>query len=185
MKKRLFCLVALIALVVLPLTACRGGEADINTAEGDISFGQFSAVDMNGNPINESVFSDKKLTMINVWATFCSPCIDEMPALARLNSAYGEDFRIIGIPLDVVDGKYIPVEKNISEAKRIISETGANYMHIVPSGSLFYLHLSEVQVVPETIFVDRNGKQIGDVYLGARSEKEWASIIEQLLGSVE
>jgi hypothetical protein len=42
-----------------------------------------------------------------------------------------------------------------------------------------------VQAVPETVFLDENGRQVGETYVGSRSEAEWASIIEELLEKVK
>ena len=66
--------------------------------------GDFETVDINNNPFDQSVFTKSKLTMVNIWATFCGPCINEMPDLAELNKQYdNEKFQIVGIPVDIVD----------------------------------------------------------------------------------
>ena len=187
MKKRSISIILFLALILL-LFSCgpvKEGETSINTDAGELSFSAFSAVTLDGKPIDQSVFEGKKLTMINVWATFCGPCIREMPDLGRLSTAYGEEFQIIGIPLDVVDYRLIEREEELTKAKEIITEADADYLHLIPSGSLSRLFLSEVQSVPTTVFVDGNGNQIGEIYVGAMSEKEWAEIIEALLAHVK
>lgn len=184
MKKFLLILVSAILLASL-LSSCGEDNGGINTEKRDLSFYGFSAVSVDGQPVNQSVFADKKLTMINIWATYCGPCIREMPDLAKLNTAYGDDFQIIGIPVDVVDFRLLVQDDKMALAKDIIETTGADYLHIIPSGSLFSIHLDEVQAVPETVFVDKNGRQVGDIYLGSRTEEEWAVIIEALLESVK
>lgn len=186
MKKYLLVFVsALIALLLLASCGAQNKDGNVNTEQGGLSFSSFSAVDFDGNPVNQSVFAEKKLTMINIWATFCGPCIREMPDLAKLNTAYGDDFQIIGIPIDVVDQHLNERSDKMQAARDIIATTNADYPHLVPSGSLFELHLNEVQAVPETIFVDSNGNQVGDIYLGSKTENEWATIIEALLERVQ
>lgn len=184
MKKRLIFL-SLLLLFLLLLSSCRSSREDVNTDVGELSFSAFTAVSLDGKAIDQSVFEGKKLTMINVWATFCGPCIREMPDLARLNEAYGEDFQIIGIPIDVVDYRLVAQDEELAKAKEITAETGAAYLHLIPSRPLQEILLSEVQSVPTTVFVDENGNQIGELYVGAMSEKEWAGIIEALLDSVK
>lgn len=175
MKRNMF----LALLCALFLTACGQKQVEINAAPGEISFSGFSAMDFSGNVRSEEVFSERKLTMINIWATTCGPCVEEMPALVNLNVAYGEDFQVIGIPVDVVDRNLMKIQDRVKKAEEMM--VTADYLHLVPSKSLMELHLSQVQLVPETIFVDSTGRQIGDVYPGAKSEEEWAEIIEALL----
>lgn len=43
---------------------------------------QFAATDLDGNEIDQSILEGYDLTMVNIWATFCQPCIREMPVWA-------------------------------------------------------------------------------------------------------
>lgn len=176
--KKTCILICLIALFFL-FSGCSGDTA--SSEKGESVFGAFTCTDIAGNPVNETVFSGHKLTMVNIWATFCGPCIREMPDLAQLPAEYGKDFQIIGIVVDAADrnGAVLPDKK--AEALSIIDITGANYLHLLPSKSLNSAYLNNVQSVPETIFVDENGNQVGTSYLGARSKAEWKNIIDALL----
>ena len=58
-------------------------------------------------------------------------------------------------------------------------------MHIIPSSDLRTGFLKNVQSVPTTFFVDSNGKQIGDPYLGAKDQDAWTKIIEEMLRTVQ
>jgi len=143
---------------------------------------EFSSQDLNSKAVTSEIFSKNKLTMVNIWGTFCGPCIREMPDLASLNEANAKNgVQIVGIPIDIVDrkGKLILRAKN--DADGIIKQTGASYVHIVPSKEMLSGLLKNVQAVPTTIFVDSNGTQIGDVYLGAKSQGEWQKIIDEIL----
>ena len=71
------------------------------------------------------------------------------------------------------------------EAVDIVASTNADYVHIVPVESMFVNKLAAVITVPETIFIDSEGNQVGDSYLGARSKEQWIEIIEELLGEVQ
>ena len=55
----------------------------------------------------------------------------------------------------------------------------------MPVESMFVRKLASVTAVPETIFVDSQGNQVGDCYYGARSKAQWTEIIEELLGEVQ
>ena len=142
----------------------------------------FASQDLAGNKISSELFSDNKITMINIWGTFCGPCIREMPSLAKLSEENkSKGVEIIGIPIDIVDdwGKLDANTK--SDALMIIKQTGVKYKNVVPTIEMFQTFLRGIQAVPTTIFVDKNGKQIGQAYLGARSQKDWQKIIDKLL----
>ncbi len=144
----------------------------------------FSSVDLEGNKISNELYSENKITMINIWGTFCGPCIREMPDLAKLSEENKDKgVEIIGIPIDLLDdfGKVNPSKK--ADALMIINKTGVKYKNVVPNIDMIQGFLRDSQVVPTTIFVDKNGKQIGNAYLGSRSQKDWQKIIDKLLES--
>ena len=176
--------VLLLGIVLLLLVFGFFGRTN-SVEKGGSAFGAFSAADMAGNPVTEQIFSNHKLTMVNIWATFCSPCVNEMPDLAQLHAEYGDDFQVVGIVVDAADqnGNVRPDKK--AEAASIIELTQADYLHVLPSDSLNKAYLSNVQSVPETIFVDENGNQVGTRYVGAKSKAEWKKIIDTLLESLE
>lgn len=175
---------ALIFLLLLSLLLCGCKKEEPPVQKGNPVLTSFSATDIDGNVVDQSVLSGHKLTMVNIWATFCGPCIREMPDLGELSSAYGEDFQIIGIVIDATDRnlQVLPAQK--AAAKQIIAETGADYLHLLPSPTLNNAILSTVTSVPTTIFVDENGNQVGDIYIGSKAKAQWKTIIDSLLDSI-
>ena len=166
------------------------GEVDVEESisqpkEGTLS--SFVASDLDGNKKDESIFKGYKVTMINIWATFCGPCLEEMPELGQLAEEYAEkDVQIVGIVADMWPDKNGSFSQSqIDEAKELVEMTGANYLHLLPSNDLMTAKLNEVDAVPETIFVDENGNVIGQSYLGSRDKEQWSEIIEQMLLEVK
>ncbi len=146
----------------------------------------FETVDLDGNKITSALYSENKVTMINIWGTFCGPCIREMPDLAKLSADYkSRGLEIIGIPIDITNnyGKVLPAAKN--DALTILSQTGVEYKNLVPTMDMYRGFLRGIQAVPTTIFVDKNGRQLGTIYMGSRSYKDWQKIIEKLLAEVK
>lgn len=177
MKKALCLCVCL--LLCACLCAC-GQEKKQDT--GNKIFGSFTALDIDGTPTDQTIFADTKVTMVNMWATFCGPCIKEMPDIAELNKEYNStDFKVVGIITDAADRNFANIPANVQKARQIIEQTGADYTHLIPSKSLNDAHLAMVQAVPETVFVDSTGKQIGKTYVGSKSKQEWKEIIDKLL----
>ena len=96
---------AALALFMLSFSAC-GEDEKIENQPSEVQgvLSSFNTTDIDSNQVDESVFKGKKLTMINIWATYCGPCINEMPALGKISREYaGEGFQIIGIPVDGID----------------------------------------------------------------------------------
>lgn len=151
------------------------------------TFSSFSAADLNGVIRDESIFSGHKLTMINIWATFCGPCLDEMPDLGRLAASYADQgLQIVGIAADVyMDENGVFDSEMVQTARDIVAQTGAEYVHLLPSRDLYAAKLDSVFSVPETIFVDANGNQVGEPYIGSLSGEAWTQIIDGLLAEVK
>ena len=138
----------------------------------------FEAMDLEGNEVSSDVFSETKLTMINVWGTFCGPCLREMPDLGELAGEYEpEEFRLIGIISDVQEGD---TEEKISLAESLIEETGADFTHLLLNETLYLGLLTGVSGVPTTFFVDENGIVVY-VVQGAKDKEMWQKIINGLL----
>ncbi len=152
-------------------------EEEKTAADG--LFGTFQTMTLDGEAADQDIFTKADLTMVNIWGTFCQPCISEMPELGELAEEYSQKgVQLVGIISDVKS----PLDL---DATAIVDYTGADYTHLVLSEDLTGGYMRQVQVVPTTVFLDDGGKQIGDVYTGARSKEEWSAILDELLGSLE
>lgn len=88
---------------------------------------------------------------------------------------------VVGIVLDAVDIDGNPNEETIETAKVLADYTGAEYPFLIPDEGYLNGRLSEVSAVPETFFVDSEGKIVGETYTGSRSLEEWKQIVEMEL----
>ena len=94
-------------------------------------------------------------------------------------------FAIVGIPVDLI-GQNGKVNQSVKkDALNIISKTGADYMHIVPTAEMFSGLLAHVSAVPATFFVDSEGNILGQMYLGARNKKAWKTLIDNFLAQAK
>jgi len=97
----------------------------------------FSAMDLQGNIIDNSFFAKQRLTMVNVWGTFCGPCIREMPDLAQLPSAFpSSDFALLGIIADTNVQRTDANKATEDTARQQMSAAGASYPSIIPDASI-------------------------------------------------
>lgn len=153
------------------------GEEDV-TAQTEDSSIIFTAQDLEGNTVTEEVFAEAKLTMVNVWATYCNPCLSEMPGLGELAGEYEKDvFRIIGIVSDVQEGAETDA---VEYAASLVAWTGADYPHLLLNESLFRSMLSGVNAVPTTFFVNEKGEVL-DTVVGAMDRDAWKEKIDGFL----
>ena len=158
---------------------------DTRTASAG-AYSSFETTDLAGDVITADVFADHKLTMINVWATYCSPCLQEMPELGELSREYQDKgVQIIGIPIDTLEQDGTWSQSQVANAASLASQTGADYLHILPSQDLIQAGLSDIYAVPTTFFVDGSGNVTGDTYMGSKSKKEWEKVIDQTLENMK
>jgi thiol-disulfide isomerase/thioredoxin len=104
-----------------------------------------------------------KIVLLNIWATWCVPCREEMPALDRLETKLGgKDFQVVAVNID---------KGGPDKAAAFLKETGATHLGLYtdPSGKLF----STLKTVgmPTTLVIDREGREIGRLVGPA----DWAS----------
>ena len=74
-------------------------SSDVITELSDLR--DFTALSSADEKITQDYFADYDVTIINIWATFCPPCLAELPELAELDSSRPDN---IGMMLICVDG---------------------------------------------------------------------------------
>ncbi len=158
---------AVFAVVMLmgALAACgqNSTPADSKDTKGEM-FPKFTAQDLNGNDVSQEIFKDHPATVINIWATYCSPCVGEMPTLEEMSKDLAKkDVAFIGICSDASSSP-----QTLAEAKKIAKDTGVTFTNLAMNSSKpVDDFLSSVVAVPTTIIVDRNGNIVGDRIFGA------------------
>lgn len=163
----------------LPETETAGGasaqEEPPSEEEADPVYITFEGTDLEGNPVSQEIFSQSKLTMVNVWATYCNPCLSEMPGLGELAAEHdAEEFQLIGVVSDVREGE----DQSLVES--LVQQTGANYTHLLANDSIDQALLSSVSAVPTTFFFDQEGAYLGGV-VGSAEKSKWEELIHELL----
>jgi len=159
-----------------------------DTGETDASEGltSFQTKDIFGNDVNQEIFQDYKMTLVNVWGTFCGPCLDEMPYLGELQKEYEpRGVNIAGIVCDVQDENFEILDDQIGLAREIVDSTGAGYLHMIVSIDMIDPVMSNFDAIPASFFVDSNGNIISEFYIGSRSKDDWKALIEENLSKIE
>lgn len=123
------------------------------------SLEQFNAKDMKGKAVDQSIFADYDLTMVNIWTTWCGYCVEEMEGLEQLYQKLPDHVNMISICVDA------DAEKEL--ATQILSDKGASFQTLIGNEDLQKTLLQYVSGYPTTIFVDHNGKVVGSIQQGA------------------
>lgn len=131
------------------------------------------AVDMKGNPVDAGIFSDYDITAVNIWATWCGPCVGEMPDLAEVYKNLPENANLITICTDGAEER--------ETAEEILSQAGAEFITICGDEEMSNGLLGNVYSLPTTVFVNRNGELVGSPYVGAGSYDEYMKEITSRL----
>ena len=135
----------------------------------------FTTVAINGDhaTYDNSMFASAELTMINIWATNCGPCIQELPHIQNLAEAY--ESRGVQIVTALGDSEQSGM---INYALNIINGLGFN-LPVLRNTASFGAQFPAA-AYPTTYFVDRNGN-IVRVVTTSNSYSEWCAILDELL----
>ena len=168
-------LLALIPVLLLILCACGKKEAAQEPTAATMTGLSFTTKDIDGSKVTSaSLFGKAEVTMINLWATWCSPCIRELPELEELYMEYRDrGVELVGILLDGTS------DSAIESAKTLMIKAGTTYTVLRPSEDMG--DLLNVQYIPATVFVDAQGNLVGDMVVGADLQA-YRDTLDQLLG---
>jgi len=140
----------------------KGAMAPLVVKSKPVDLPPFTFMAADGTPTTLADFSGK-VVLLNIWATWCVPCREEMPALDKLKTKLGgKDFQVVAVNID---------KGGPGKAATFLKETGATNLALYtdPSGKLFAT-LKAVGM-PTTLIIDRQGREIARLVGPA----DWAS----------
>jgi len=169
---RLMLVIGLLAIMFVLVQACQGPKQPLDRfAKGPLkrltvtdSPPQQPTLEFSG-PNEETLrLSDLKgdIVLLNVWATWCAPCLKEMPLLDTLAAqTEGDDFHVITVSIDRTDFEPIKFFKE------------NNIVNLVPWHDDTYSLSAKVVApgLPVTIFYNRQGHEVGRVF----GDVDWTS----------
>jgi thiol-disulfide isomerase/thioredoxin len=142
----------------------------------------FSAFDLEGTPKSLEDFRDKVL-LVNIWATWCPPCREEMPSMQRLYQEIDDDdFEILAISIDAPFGKADAFGRVGGDLQSYADSLGLSFTILHdPSGKV--QQTFQTTGVPESFVVDRSGV----IYKKVAGATAWDApqnlqLIQRLLG---
>jgi len=137
-----------------------------------IEFPDFQANDSDGKPLSLDQFKNK-VVLIDFWATWCPPCVDEMPNIVKAYNKYHDrGFEIIGISLDQNENKFL----------RFIEDNGMTWRQYYDGkgGQNKLARMYSIDSIPSTFLIDTNGKIIAKNLRGSALEEAIKEAVAKL-----
>jgi thiol-disulfide isomerase/thioredoxin len=140
--------------------------------------------DLYGNEITNESFYDNKLTVLNIWATWCGPCVAELPTLQAVSLAYADKgVQIVGVVQDAVTELRLRNDSVATDAINLLEDAGATYTVILPDKTLDEVFISTMEYFPTTFFIDSNGNVVNTV-IGSNDFEGWSTEIDETLAKL-
>ncbi|WP_049753781.1 TlpA family protein disulfide reductase [Alkaliphilus oremlandii] len=124
----------------------------------------FNAKMLNGGNFTQEDFAKYDITMVNIWATWCRGCVEEMPELQAVYEKLPENMNMISICSNA------GTEAEL--AKEILDKKGCKFPTLIPDEKLEESLLDYLDAYPTTVFVDSKGNIIGEEQIGAPSQNK-------------
>lgn len=124
----------------------------------------------DGKPVSSGDFKGK-VVVVDFWATWCPPCVAEIPGYVKLQEKYAKDgLVIVGISLD---------EGGVDLVKKFAASKKINYPLAMGDGAVVEA-FGGVEAIPTTFVIDREGR-IQHKKVGAVKEEEFESVLKKFL----
>jgi len=133
----------------------------------------FETTDLDGNPVkSEEIFQQNEITMLNIWATWCGPCVDELDDLGELNGRLKDlNCGVVGLLYDAED------EGAVEKGKALLAENHADYLNLMPPKG--FDDMVEITSFPTSLMVDRSGTVVASFL--AKNLEAYEPMIRNLL----
>ncbi len=143
----------------------KDGDKDVEIPESEISGNRlvFDTVSLDGEAVNQDIFSGHDLTVIYVWGTFNEDCGEELEKLAGLNKSLPDNVQLLGIVFDTYEG----IDNNVPEAEKILQDSGAEFLNLRNSDGIHHV-TGQPETIPAAIFTDGKGNLVGEMIEGAQ-----------------
>lgn len=170
MKQRIRQVLILSVILLIPviISGCTVKEDEARKPAAD-----FSIPDLEGKLVSLSDYKGQ-IVMINFWATWCSPCREEIPHFVEFQKKYGpEGFTILGLTIDTIDPE---------EVKEFAIEYKMNYpiLYLGKQSKQVQKDYGNFRGIPTSFLIDRDGLIIRKV-TGLMEKSFWDKEIRTAL----
>jgi len=145
-----------------------GLAGDFSPIEPPLQMAAPSFQDKLGQPVMLDSFKGK-VVLLNFWATWCPPCVAEMPSLDRLQSVLGgDDFAVVAVSTD---------RQGIKKSAPFYRRAGITHLELYNDTRGGLPDALEVKSIPTSVLIDRDGRVIGRLEGPAEWDSESAKAL--------
>lgn len=156
-----------IAALLLGLSSAQADEKKLDLRTAELYTKTLAGADTKLGP-----FAGKKVTLLNLWATWCGPCREEMPALDRLHAKYkARGFAVVGLDVDE------PAEV----VQKFLAKTKVGYPMLLSTPNKTVPALGSLEGLPTSLLLDETGDVL-EVLVGGIEVPYLTKAIEKQLG---
>ena len=121
----------------------------------------FTLPDLDGKMVSLADYKGK-VVLLNIWATWCRPCVEEMPSMEKLHQELkGEKFVILAVSID---------EAGVKAVRPFMKKHKLSFPALIDSAGTIN-SLYQISGVPESFILDKQGRILEEV-IGPR---DWAA----------
>ena len=158
----------LLLSILIFLSGCRPAAPPVSVDNKPVSVNGVPARDAQSQPtkpVGEMSWTDRvdgnvqkvkdlkgKVVILDFWATYCPPCIEEIPHLMALQTKYGDDLHIIGL--------HVGGEEDRPKIPDFIERLKITYPLAYPEDALTSYVFGQESAIPQTAVFDRGGKMV-------------------------
>lgn len=143
----------------------------------------FQTTDLDGNKVTSDIFQDHTLTLLNIWGSFCEPCMEEMPDLEAISKEFADKgVAIVGVLGDALDRKGEFDADTVDLAKTVLQSKGVTYLNIAMCPEL--LEAVPSDTYPTSVLIDSNGSVVGKAIYGSRDADQYRQLIQNALDTL-
>ena len=133
----------------------------------------FIAHDLNGRKVTLSHFNGKKCVLLHFWATWCTPCMRELPAIKEISKQYGsKGLQIISIAL----------KSTVADHRKTINKQQMDWIHIYNDPDLINQYGNSP--VPRICLIDKAGNLIYDKYGFADNDDSQLRLLKESINKL-
>ena len=162
MKVTYFCL---LPFAFCLFSACRPAAAPVSISNKPVSINNVPQTNLPLPPLKNvenlgwTLFDEKgetlsdyrgKVVVLDFWATYCPPCLEEIPHLNELKNKYGADLQIVGL--------HVGGEEDQERVPEFVERLKINYALAYPEDALSNALMGTNRAIPQTFVFDRSGR---------------------------